>query len=46
MVRSGRKDAASDAWNMKAWSVKKKRGGNGMNEISGGEMRKSRRRMW
>ncbi len=46
MVRSGRKDAASDAWNMKSWGVKKKRSGNGMNEISGSEMRKSRRGMW
>jgi len=30
----------------KSWSVKKKRSGNGMNEISGSEMRKSGRWMW
>jgi len=30
---------------MKSWSVKKKRSGNGMNEISGSKMRKSRRGM-
>ena len=46
MVRSRRKDAASDAWNMKSWSVKKKRSGNGMNEISGDEMRKKMRKSW
>jgi len=31
---------------MKSWSVKKKRSGNEMNEISEGEMRKGRRGMW
>ena len=30
----------------KSWSVKKKRRGNGMNEISGSEMGKSRRKRW